>query len=394
MKVKFSNIFYIVILGMLCAFPPMCTDIYLPALPDISQHFKSDPSLVQLSLTASLLGLAIGQVIIGPISDSYGRRKPLLISLVFFAITSFLCAQANDIYELIVFRLFQGLSASGGVVLSRSIACDKFKGASLAQFMSLLMAINSIAPILGPIMGSFIITFLSWEYIFYFLTIWGIFLAVCSFADIPESHFPNANEKRVFKSIINMLKELTNIRFLFFVISLSLVMGAFFSYLSASPFVFQVIYGYTPLQFSLGFGLIAAFISVSALFAGRLVSRMGEVAVAYGAYLVMLVAAVVILACAILEPESSIILYIALMIFFGMMGAVNTAGFSIVMESRRGGAGAASGIFGVTTYIFGAMTSPLMGIMGEHSMIPLGVSIFVCTLLAIITFKVGLNIKK
>lgn len=394
MKVKFSNIFYIVILGMLCAFPPMCTDIYLPALPDISQHFKSDPSLVQLSLTASLLGLAIGQVIIGPISDSYGRRKPLLLSLVFFAITSFLCAQANDIYELIVFRLFQGLSASGGVVLSRSIACDKFKGASLAQFMSLLMAINSIAPILGPIMGSFIITFLSWEYIFYFLTVWGIFLAACSFADIPESHFPSANEKRVFKSIINMLKELTNIRFLFFVISLSLVMGAFFSYLSASPFVFQVIYGYTPLQFSLGFGLIAAFISVSALFAGRLVSRMGEVAVAYGAYLVMLVAAVVILACAILEPESSIILYIALMIFFGMMGAVNTAGFSIVMESRRGGAGAASGIFGVTTYIFGAMTSPLMGIMGEHSMIPLGVSIFVCTLLAIITFKVGLNIKK
>lgn len=394
MKVKFSNIFYIVILGMLCAFPPMCTDIYLPALPDISQHFKSDPSLVQLSLTASLLGLAIGQVIIGPISDSYGRRKPLLLSLVFFAITSFLCAQANDIYELVVFRLFQGLSASGGVVLSRSIACDKFKGASLAQFMSLLMAINSIAPILGPIMGSFIITFLSWEYIFYFLTIWGIFLAACSFADIPESHFPNANEKRVFKSIINMLKELTNMRFLFFVISLSLVMGAFFSYLSASPFVFQVIYGYTPLQFSLGFGLIAAFISVSALFAGRLVSRMGEVAVAYGAYLVMLVAAVVILACAILEPESSITLYIALMIFFGMMGAVNTAGFSIVMESRRGGAGAASGIFGVTTYIFGAMTSPLMGIMGEHSMIPLGVSIFVCTLLAIITFKVGLNIKK
>lgn len=394
MEAKSSNIFYIVILGMLCAFPPMCTDIYLPALPDISQHFKSDPSLVQLSLTASLLGLAIGQVIIGPISDSYGRRKPLLFSLVFFSITSFLCAQADNVHELIVFRLFQGLSASGGVVLSRSIACDKFKGASLAQFMSLLMAINSIAPILGPILGSFIITFVSWEYIFYFLTIWGILLAVCSFADIPESYFPNENEKHILKSIINMLKELTNMRFLLFVISLSLVMGAFFSYLSASPFVFQVIYGYTPLQFSLGFGLIAAFISVSALFAGRLVSRMGEVAVAYGAYLVMIAAAVVILACAIFEPESSIIIYIALMLYFGMMGAVNTAGFSIVMESRRGGAGAASGIFGVMTFIFGALTSPLMGIMGEHSMIPLGVSIFTCTILAVITFKVGLDIKK
>ena len=394
MKIKCSNIFYIVILGMLCAFPPMCTDIYLPALPDISQHFKSDPSLVQLSLTASLLGLAIGQVIIGPISDSYGRRKPLLFSLAFFAITSFLCAQANDVYELIAYRFFQGLSASGGVVLSRSIACDKFKGASLAQFMSLLMAINSIAPILGPILGSFIITFVSWEYIFYFLTIWGILLAVCSFADIQESHFPNANEKHILKSIVSMLKELTNIRFLFFVISLSLVMAAFFSYLSASPFVFQVIYGYTPLQFSLGFGLIAAFISISALFAGRLATRMGEVAVAYGAYLVMLVAAVIILVCAFFEPESSIIIYIALMIYFGMMGAVNTAGFSIVMESRRGGAGAASGIFGVATFIFGALTSPLMGIMGEHSMIPLGVSIFTCTILAVIIFKVGLNIKK
>ncbi len=394
MKFKFSNFLYIVILGMLCAFPPMCSDIYLPALPDISQHFKCDPSLVQLSLTTSLLGLAIGQIIIGPVSDSYGRRIPLLFSLIIFAVTSFLCAQASNVYNLIIFRFFQGLSASGGVVLSRSIACDKFKGASLTQFMSLLMAIHSIAPILGPILGSFIITFVSWEYIFYFLTIWGILLAVCSFADIQESHFPNANEKHILKSIVSMLKELTNIRFLVFVISFSLVMGAFFSYLSASPFVFQVIYGYTPLQFSLGFGSIAAFISLCSLITGRLVSRMGEVAVAYGSYLIMFIVASVILACAIFEPESSIVIFIALMIFCGMMGAVNTVGFSIVMESRHGGAGAASGIYGVMTFIFGALTSPLMGLMGEHSMIPLGVSIFTCTLLAVITFKVGLNIKK
>ena len=130
MKFKFSNFLYIVILGMLCAFPPMCSDIYLPALPDISQHFKCDPSLVQLSLTTSLLGLAIGQIIIGPVSDSYGRRIPLLFSLIIFAVTSFLCAQASNVYNLIIFRFFQGLSASGGVVLSRSIACDKFKGAT------------------------------------------------------------------------------------------------------------------------------------------------------------------------------------------------------------------------------------------------------------------------
>lgn len=393
MKFKFSNLLYITILGMLCAFPPMCSDIYLPALPDIAQSFKSDPSLVQLSLTTSLLGLAIGQVIIGPISDAYGRRLPLIFSLVIFIITSFLCAQASDVYQLIAYRFFQGLAASGGVVLSRSIACDKFKGAALAQFMSLLMTINSIAPILGPILGSFIITFATWEYIFYFLTAWGILLAVLSLMDIPESHFPKENEKQVLKAIVSMLKELTNMGFLAFVISLSLVMGAFFSYLSASPFVFQVIYDYSPLQFSLGFGSIAAFISLCALIAGRLVSRMGEVAVAYGAYLVMFIASCVILACAILEPKSSIIIYIALMVFCGMMGAVNTAGFSIVMESRRGGAGAASGIFGVMTFIFGALTSPLMGIMGEHSMMPLGISIFACTMLAIVTFKVGLNLK-
>ena len=393
MSSKISNFIYIVILGMLCAFPPMCSDIYLPSLPDIAKSFQADPSLVQLSLTTSLLGLSLGQVIIGPLSDAYGRKGPLLVSLLIFTLTSFLCARSQDVYQLVAYRFFQGLAASGGVVLSRSIACDKFKGAALAQFMALLMTINSIAPILGPILGSFIVTFATWEYIFYFLTAWGLALTVLSLLAVPESHFPEAKDKHVLKAIGGMLSELTNLRFLAFVVSLSFVMGGFFSYLSASPFVFQVIYGYSPLQFSLGFRSIAAFISLCALIAGRLVRRMGEVAVVYYAYAFMAVAAGVILACAYFEPKSSIIIYIALMIFCGMMGAVNTAGFSIVMESRRGGAGAASGIFGVMTFVFGALTSPLMGIMGEHSMIPLGISIFACTILAIATFKIGLNIK-
>ncbi len=390
---KGSSLIYIIILGMLCAFPPICSDIYLPSLPEITTFYHSDPSKVQLSLTSSFLGLSLGQVIIGPVSDAYGRRLPLIISLVIFSIASYLCAKAPTVELLILIRFFQGVAASGGVVLARSIACDKFKGSLLAQFMALLMSINSIAPIMGPILGSFIVTYASWQYVFYFLAVWGGILFLLSSFKVPESHFPKDEDKNVIKAILDMLLELKNIRFLLFTLSLFFVMGGFFSYLSASPFVFQVIYGLSPLQYSTGFGLIAATISVTAIISGRLVRRLGEIRVVLYSFALMLISAIVILFCSVFKFDSFIYIYLGLAVFCAMMGAVNTAGFSIVIESRRGGAGAASGIFGVMTFIFGAITTPLMGIMGENSMIPLGISVFVCTILAIVVFKLGLSFK-
>ncbi|MBQ9273880.1 MAG: multidrug effflux MFS transporter [Succinivibrio sp.] len=378
------HILYLFILGMLCAFGPMCTDIYLPALPDITRHYGADPSAVQLSLTASFAGLALGQIFIGPISDAYGRKIPLLVSLLVFALTSFMCAVAPNIHLLVLWRVFQGMAGAGGLVLSRSIACDRFRGPALTSFMSVLMTINSVAPILGPLLGSFIITYFSWQVVFFFLCGWGVLLLILSTGGVPESHFPKKEERHIAAAVGGMFKELKNRTFLLYTLSLSFVSGAFFAYLSASPFVFQVIYGYTPLQFSLVFGANSVVMSVAAIIAGRLAVRAGDAWVVKLAYSVMISATLAVLICAFIVPAHSWWVLLCLMFFCATMSSSQTAGFSLVMNARTGGAGAATGIFGVMSFVFGSLTSPFMGVMGENSMVPLGVCMFGCTIMAIL----------
>lgn len=385
---------YLFALGMLCAFGPLCTDIYLPGLPQIAADFGIDASAAQLSLTASFLGLAFGQVFIGPLSDAIGRKIPLMLSLVVFALTSALCALSESIWMLVVWRFFQGVAGSGGLVLSRSIACDCFQGLELTRFMSLLMTINSVAPILGPIIGSLIVTFASWQMTFWFLTVWGALLVVLCLIKVPESLEAEKRESKILLSFVSMFRELLNLRFLLYVVSLSFIMGGFFSYLAASPFVFQIIYGFSPLQYSVTFGLIAFSISISALLGARLAARMGEYRTISLAYILMFFSGTDVLCCALVEAGSFVPILLGLVVFCSMMGVCNTVGFGLVMASRKGGAGAASGILGVMNFVFGAVISPLVGLMGDHSMIPFGISLFLSSILAYTTFVLATKCKR
>ncbi len=142
-----------VLLGLLAAFGPLTIDMYLPSFPAIATDLATTPSLVQLSLTACLLGLAAGQLIMGPLSDVKGRRAPLLIALVFYVIASLLCAFAPNIGMLIAGRFMQGLTAAAGIVISRAVVRDLFSGSELTKFFALLMLVNGLAPILAPVVG-------------------------------------------------------------------------------------------------------------------------------------------------------------------------------------------------------------------------------------------------
>lgn len=213
---------YVFTLGMLCAFAPMCSDMYLPSLPEIVTYFDSNPAQVQFSLTASFLGLALGQIVIGPVSDAYGRIKPLLVCLVIFTLSSLACALSPNICSFVFFRLLQGLSAAGGIVLTRSIACDKFKGNELTSFMSFLMAINSLGPILGPIIGSLVVTYFTWPVIFFILVGWGLILIYLTKFHVPESLPVDKREKNALVSILRMKTDLLNLKFMLTVFSLSL----------------------------------------------------------------------------------------------------------------------------------------------------------------------------
>ena len=200
----------IIMLAMLAAFGPFCTDLYLPALPAITRELNTDAAAIQLTLTTSFLGLALGQLFIGPISDAYGRKRPLYASLVVFALSSVACALAPNITFLIMARFFQGLAGAGGIVLSRAIACDLYQGARLTQFMSLLMTINSLAPILGPICGSLIAQYFDWPSLFIFLALWGALLLIASFKAIDESLPQDKRSPQIKEAIFDLGRELKN----------------------------------------------------------------------------------------------------------------------------------------------------------------------------------------
>ncbi|MGN1038472.1 MAG: multidrug effflux MFS transporter, partial [Mailhella sp.] len=272
-----SRLFMASVLGFLAAMGPLCTDLYLPALPDMAAELGSTASHMQLSITACLLGIALGQIVLGPLSDARGRKGPLLSSLALFIAASFLCSRASGVEELIVLRFIQGLAGSGGVVLSRAIACDLFRGTELTKFFSLLMLINGIAPILGPVVGGQILRFSNWAGIF-------LFLALCGAAQFSLVFFGTKEtlpkEKRVegglLQSLRAMLRLFGNRTFLAYMLIQGFVMAGFFGYISASPFVLQNIYKLSAQEYALCFGLNGIGIMVFAQVTGRVCAAYGD----------------------------------------------------------------------------------------------------------------------
>lgn len=384
---------FILVLGTLTAFGPICTDLYLPALPSITQAFNSNASLMSLTLTSSFLGLAIGQIIIGPISDAKGRKGPLLISLWIFIISSLLCASTNNLVLFIIYRFFQGLSGAGGLVLSRAIACDIYKGSKLSAFMSLLMVINSIAPIIGPVLGSLIITFFAWHYIFIVLALLGLILLILSTFTIKETLSFKDRKATLLKSLKSMLQELLNLKFLYMVLAMGFIMAGFFAYLASSPFIIQKIYNISPLLYSVIFSINALSITFTAQFARRLSPKIGDRKILYIAYVILFVASVVMLFIAFINPKNPLFAIITILVSVSMVGLTQGPGFALSMEAKKGGFGSASGIFGVVIFIFAAISSSLSSLDGDMSMRPLAIIMFTGVILSLLLFYLSLKIK-
>lgn len=193
------------LLGMLAILGPLNIDMYLPSFPEIADDLSASASLVQLSLTACLVGLTIGQLIVGPVSDAQGRRKPLLICIFLFALSSLFCALSPNITTLVAARFLQGFTASAGLVLSRAIVRDVFTGRELSKFFSLLMVITAVAPMVAPMTGGAILLlpFATWHTIFHVLTIIGFLLVLLIAFRLKETLPP---ENRIPSSIGTSVK--------------------------------------------------------------------------------------------------------------------------------------------------------------------------------------------
>jgi len=382
-----SNILWLVlILGSLTALGPLSMDMYLPALPAVTEDLNTTASLGQLSITACLLGLAAGQLVFGPLSDFKGRRKPLIITLILYTITSLLCGLSTNIWAFISLRFAQGFTGAAGIVIARASARDMHSGKELTRFMALLAVVTGAAPILAPIFGGVILKWMTWKSIFYILSLIGsaMVLSVMFFLPetLPETQRSEGNLLAVFKSFGTLFKDRIFIGIAFVQAFISMSM---FAYIAASPFVLQNVYEVTPQQFSLIFAMNGLGIIITAQLAGRLSNRYREMTLLYAAILFALTGSILLMFVVFFNLPLWAMM-IALFMAVSSVGIINTTSFSLAMNRQGKIAGSASAFLGILPFAGGALISPLTGVAGENSAVPMGVVIFLCCVLALIIY--------
>lgn len=375
------------LLSMLGILAPLNIDMYLPGFPLIAEDLDAHISLVQLSLTACLIGLAAGQIVVGPLSDAHGRRKPLIVSVILFALSSLLCAIAPTIELLIAARFLQGFTAAGGVVLSRAVVSDVFTGREMTKFFALLMVINAVAPMAAPIAGGGILAlpFGGWESIFYFLSLLGFIMVAIVIVRLPETLPP---EKRMPSSIgasIRTMGSLFKARpFIGYALVVGFVHGGSFAYVAGTPFVYQEIYGVSPQVFSVLFGINGIAMILGSTIIGKFGGIVSEHRLLQSAVAVAVAATFALLVITIIEgPLASLV--ISIFIYMIAVGMTFTSSFTLAMKDQGHRAGSASAVVGMLPLVIGSVVSPLVGI-NELSAIPMGAILFGSSLLGLIAF--------
>jgi MFS transporter, DHA1 family, multidrug resistance protein len=363
----------VLIIGALSAFGPLSIDMYLPGLPSLSRELGGPTWQVQLTLTACLLGLAGGQVVVGPLSDTMGRRKPLLIGLFTYAVASLLCAVAPSTPFLILFRLIQGAAGAAGIVISRAIVRDHFSGNEVARFFALTMMINGAAPILAPVIGGQLLSFTSWRGIFLVLTAFGLaLLAAAAFGlkeSLPVERRRTSGLSETFGAFGILLSDR---HFVGYALSAGLAFAAMFAYISGSPFVTEEIYHVSPQMFSLIFAVNALGIVVASQVSGQLVGRVeARKLLAFG--LCTSLAGSLLLLVVVMANVGLVGILPAFFIVVASVGFISPNAAALALAEHPQMAGSASGLMGVSQFIIGAAVSPLVSIGGTGTALPLAI---------------------
>lgn len=324
----------------------------------LSGYFATTASLVQFSLTFSMIGLAIGQLIIGPLSDKYGRKQPLLISLYLFCASTLGCLYAPTIYWFVFFRLIQGLGGAGGVVISKSIAIDLYQGRELTRFFSMLSSVQGLAPICAPVLGGILLEVTDWKGIFRVLLGIGVFLIIALSFFRESLDVSKRTQGNVFSTFKHYRPVLCNKQFMRFVLVQAFAMGVMFTYIAASPFIFQNHFGLSPIHYSLCFGVNALGIMLGSL----LVSQFKDAgkALRTGTRGFGLISFLVALAFMF---SSSVLIVEAILFFFLIfLGLILPSSTTLALDLERQNSGNASALLGFLMFLFGGVLSPMTGL--------------------------------
>lgn len=351
-------IFLVAYLVGLSAFGSFVNDMYLPSLPEMTRYFGCSVSTVQLGLTMGMIGLGLGQLILGPVSDKYGRKPVLICAMIVFMIGAVASVFSPTIHFFLGCRLVQGLGASGGYFLARTIPADIYQGRPLAKMMALIGAINGFAPASAPVLGGLVSQDHGWKAVFWILAGLSAFL-LCVAIPLKESLKPDRRFKgKLLKAFGEYPALLKNRRFMIHVMLKGTALGLLFAYCSSAPFIMQTHFGWSELHFGLFMGFNAIFIAIGAMIAVKF--KILKQAASLGGILLFIATAVQVAVLFLIDDFWAYELMMLPILF--SLGMIFTVGNTLAMNEGRDNAGGASAVLGLAGYVFGATVAPLVGL--------------------------------
>jgi DHA1 family bicyclomycin/chloramphenicol resistance-like MFS transporter len=368
--------------------------MYLPSFPSLATEFDTSASMVQLSLTFFLLGACLGQLVTGPLSDVYGRRKPLLYGMILYVFTSIIISFTETMELFILLRFIQGLAGAAGMVISRAVVRDLYSGSEMTKFFSLLALVNGMAPILAPILGAQLLKWFPWQSIFLGLAIIGIIAFLLVFFGLSETLHQRDRSTGGFLNTIKTFGQLvSNHQFMGYVLSNGFIFATMFAYISGSSFVIQHVYGASADIYSMIFAINGIGIMIASQLTGRLAERINEKTLLFVGILMSLIGGSSLLLLIYLNVKLAFIIP-SLFLTVSSVGIVSTTSNSLALQNNRNVAGSASALLGVTNFIVGAIAAPIVGIAGEDTAVPMGVVMVVSSIGAILSYKILVRKKK
>jgi DHA1 family bicyclomycin/chloramphenicol resistance-like MFS transporter len=374
-----------VVLGGFTAFGPLSMDLYLPAFPLLADDLQASEAGVQLTLTADVIGLVVGQLVLGPLSDARGRRGLLIGSTLVCAVASALCALAPSVGWLSLWRFVQGASGGGGIVLARAVAADLTEGVAAARLFSLFMTVSSVAPIAAPVLGGALLAATgSWRPMFWVLTGTSLVLALAAVRVIPETLAPERRHPGGLRATGRAFASLARDRlFAGYALTVALAYASLFGYLAASSFVLQDLYGLSATQFSLAFALNAAGSIALGLLNARLVRRYAVRRILVAGLVVSTVAAAVLVG-AVLAGWGLVAVLVPLFVVVASRGLVS-ANATVLGIGRTAAAGSASAVLGACMFAGGVLVTPLLAVGGAGTALPMAAVVGGGALAALLT---------
>ena len=373
------------VLGLLSLFPPLATDMYLAGLGDLATSMQTTHTAAEFSLSIFFLGLCFGQLIVGPLTDTYGRKTPLLIGTALFVVTSIALPLVGDIAWFNALRFIQAIGASAGMVVGRAMITDLYEGRRAAQVMTVLVMLLTIGPVVSPTLGSLLLEAFGWRSIFATMALISSVAFVLSVVVLPETLGPADRKPRPLVNGARMASKLLSQRsFVTMAVVAGSVQGGMFAFITGSSGVFQGVFGLSSLSFGIMFAVIAGALIVFGKVNGLLLNHHSPRRILRTGLPVFVAAA---LCVTLLSGTQSLwVLVVPLWIAIGMVGLLSANAMSITMEQAHGGAGMGSALLGAIQFAIAFSVSSCVALGGTASALPMALGLLVPASFATLLF--------